>query len=126
MKKFLIAAILTLTATAFAYEQPQGTQATGQQKVIKDPTEYNAYITATQLTDPTQKAAALEGFVQTYPNSVVKEDSLEAAMAAYQQSGNAAKASALANQILQVNTNNVSALVVLANAKRQAANANQN
>jgi hypothetical protein len=50
MRKFIIAATLTLTATAFAQTgttQPQGSQTQAapagqqQQKVIKDPTEYN-------------------------------------------------------------------------------------
>jgi hypothetical protein len=126
MKKFLIAATLILTATAFSQTgatQPQGSQTQGaqpaagqqpaaQQKVIKDPTEYNAYITATQLTDPAQKAAALEAFVQQYPNSIVKEDALAAAMGAYQASGNLAKSAAVAGTILQLNPNNVPALVV--------------
>lgn len=141
MKKFLIAATLTLFTTAFAQtsaSQPQGTsqpqgasqQPSGQgssqasssgQKTIKDPTEYNAYITATQLTDPAQKAAALDAFAQQYPNSVVKEDALAAAMAAYQQAGNAAKSADDANKILQINPNNVAACVVVVYGTRQQA-----
>src|SRR4051812_13371170 len=135
MKKFLVAATLILTATAFAQTgatQPQGSQTQGaqpaagqqpaaQQKVIKDPTEYNAYITATQLTDPNQKAAALETFVQTYPNSVVKEDALAAAMGAYQQAGNSAKSMDAANKILQINPGNVPACVVVVYGLRQQA-----
>src|SRR5438552_16146102 len=113
MKKFLVAVVLAFATTAFAQtdatQQPQGA---AQQKTIKDQTEYNAYITATGLTDPGQKAAALEGFVQQYPNSVVKEDALAAAMGAYQQAGNMAKSMKVANDILQINPKNVPALVV--------------
>ena len=144
MRKFIIAATLTLTATAFAQTgtttgttQPQGSQTpaqpqaqapAGQQqtKTIKDPTEYNAYITATQVADPAQKAAALEAFVQQYPNSVVKEDALNAAMGAYQQAGNGAKSMAIANEILQINPNNLPACVVVAYSTRQDAVAKNN
>src|SRR6185312_4080434 len=125
MKKFLVAAVLIYSTTAFAQTSAtppaQGTTAPAQQKTIKDPAEYNAYISATQLTDPTQKAAALEGFVQTYPNSVVKEDALAAAMGAYQQANNMAKSIATANAILQINPNNVPACVVVVYGTRQQA-----
>src|SRR5579863_8336981 len=123
MKKVLVAAILALaTATAaFAQTSPSQTAAAPQQKTIKDPAEYNSYITATQLTDPTQKAAALESFVQSYPNSVVKEDALAAAMAAYQQANNTAKSMEVAGKILQTFPNNVQALVVTAYGQRQIA-----
>src|SRR5882757_3547289 len=127
MKKFLVAVVLAFATTAFAQtdatQQPQGA---AQQKTIKDPTEYNAYITATGLTDPNQKAAALEAFVQQYPNSVVKEDALAAAMAAYQQAGNLAKSAEVAGRILQANPNNVPALAVSVYTKRAQAVNTQN
>lgn len=116
MKKFLIAAVLISLTTAFA-QTSNAPAAAPQQKVIKDPAEYNAYITATQLTDPNQKAAALESFVTTYPNSVVKEDALATEMAAYQQAGNAAKSADAAAKVLQINPNNVPALVVIVYGK---------
>jgi len=152
MKKFLTIALFAATTAAMAQTglgvgaspsstQQQGTQ-TGnqsapqagaqpggsdqQQKVIKDQAEYNAYMTATTTQDPGQKAQALEAFVQQYPNSVVKEDALEAAMAAYQQAGNAAKASQVADTLLQVNPNNLSALAVEVYSARAAANQGQN
>lgn len=120
MKKFLIAAVL-ISATAFAQTTPPA-----QQKTIKDPAEYNAYISATGLTDPTQKAAALDSFVQQYPNSVVKEDALAAEMAAYQQAGNSAKSMEAAAKVLQANPNNVPALVVTVYGKLAAARAASN
>jgi tetratricopeptide (TPR) repeat protein len=128
MKKFLIAAVL-ISTTAFAQTsaaQPQGATSPAQQKTIKDPAEYNSYITATGLTDPTQKAAALESFVQQYPNSVVKEDALAAEMAAYQQAGNSAKSMEVAGRVLQANPNNVPALVVSVYGKLAAARAANN
>src|SRR5579884_2581283 len=83
------------------------------QKVIKDPAEYNAYITALGNTDPAAKAAAMEAFVKQYPNSVVKVDALEQAMAAYQQLGNQAKVEELAAAIVKLEPNNVRALAIL-------------
>jgi tetratricopeptide (TPR) repeat protein len=128
MKKFLIAVVL-ISATAVAQTTPapaQGASSPAQQKTIKDPAEYNAYITATGLTDPNQKASALDSFVQQYPNSVVKEDALAAEMAAYQQAGNSAKSMEVAAKVLQANPNNVPACVVLVYGKRQDAVKTQN
>src|SRR4051812_47566154 len=125
MKKFLVAVVLATATAAFAQtdatQQQGATQGAPQQKTIKDPAEYNSYITATGLTDPAQKAAALEAFVQQYPNSVVKEDALAAAMAAYQQAGNLAKSADVAARILQTNPNNVPAIAVSVFTKRQQA-----
>ena len=127
MKRVLVTFVLALTAGAFG----QGTQPPAQQppaqastpgaeqntptsqKVIKDQAEYNAYITALNTTDPAAKAAAMEAFVQQYPNSVVKIDALEQAMAAYQQAGNQAKVEDTARRILQLNANNIRALAIV-------------
>ena len=62
-----------------------------QQKTIKDPAEYNAYMSAISNNDPNAKAQALEAFLQQYPNTVVKEETLEQLMAAYQAANNPAK-----------------------------------
>ena len=100
MKKVLVTFVLALTAGAMTFAQqptapapnaqqpaasasnPGASQTPTSQKVIKDPAEYNAYITALNTTDPAAKAAAMEAFVQQYPNSIVKIDALEQAMAA--------------------------------------------
>src|SRR5437870_12712306 len=53
--------------------QPSGQAgAPTSQKTIKDPAEYNAYITALNTPDPAQKAAAMEAFITQYPQSGVK------------------------------------------------------
>src|SRR4029077_12688717 len=83
------------------------------QKVIKDPAEYNAYITALNTTDPAAKGAAMEAFVAQYPNSIVKTEALEQAMGAYQQAGNQQKVEQLARTILQADPNNVRALAIV-------------
>lgn len=83
------------------------------QKMIKDPAEYNAYIAALNTTEPQQKAAAMEAFVNQYPGSVVKIDALEQAMAAYQQAGNVANVTSTANRILKLDPGNVRALAIV-------------
>ena len=96
--------------------QPSGQQQGStpvSQKTIKDPAEYNAYITALNTQDPVQKAAAMEAFVAQYPQSVVKIDALEQAMAAYQQAGNQAKVEDAAKRLLQLDPNNIRALAIV-------------
>src|ERR1700754_2254741 len=96
MKKVVFASVLAVaTGTAYylpaamAQDQTQGAQA--GQITIKDPAEYNAYTNAVGQSAPAAKAAAIEQFLTTYPNSVVKEEMLEQLMAAYQQSGDVNK-----------------------------------
>ncbi len=141
MKRVLVTIVLALTTGALAQgttqqppaqqppatqqapaaQPPAGTQAAKtptSQKVIKDPAEYNAYITALNTTDPAAKAQAMEAFVAQYPNSIVKQEALEQAMAAYQQTNNPAKVEAIANQILQVDPANVRALAIVTAIKQ--------
>jgi len=92
--------------------------ASGQQKVIKDPGEYNAYIAALNTTDPTQKAAAMETFVNQYPNSIVKVDAMEQTMGAYQHAGNSAKVEQTADRILQFDPDDLHALAISIILKR--------
>jgi tetratricopeptide (TPR) repeat protein len=110
------------TQPASAGQAASGAQAT-QKKEIKDPAEYNAYVNAIQQQNPAQKAQALEAFLQTYPNTVMKEDALELLMVAYQQAGDAQKALDAATRVLQANPNNVRALALLAYNYRAMASA---
>ncbi len=133
MKKVLGTFVLALTTAALGQgtspsqqpsaqqpgttaQQPAGQQSAadqGGQKTIKDPAEYNAYMTALNTTDAAAKAQAMEAFVAQYPNSVVKSDALEQAMAAYQQAGNQQKVEQVARQILQSDPNSVRALAII-------------
>jgi hypothetical protein len=128
MRKVLVTFVLALTTAALAQgtspsqqpsaQQPaageqQGSNTPTSQKVIKDPAEYNAYMTALNTTDPAQKGAAMEAFVGQYPGSIVKIDALEQAMGAYQQAGNQQKVQQLAGTILQSEPNNVRALAIV-------------
>src|SRR5436305_2683413 len=145
MKRVLVTFVLALTTAAWgqgsspsqqppASQPPAGQQpaatgqqpaATGQQanvptrqKVIKDPAEYNAYITALNTTDPAAKGAAMEAFVAQYPQSIVKIDALEQAMGAYQQANNQQKVEQIARQILTIEPNNVRALAIVVYLER--------
>ena len=113
MKKSLVVILLVFAAMAMVRQSVAQGAAQSSQKQVKDPAEYNAYVNAVQQTNPGQKAAAIEAFLQTYPNSVMKEDALGALMGAYQQAGDAQKMVDAANRALQVNPNNVRALALL-------------
>lgn len=130
MKKSLVALVLVLAGTMCAQDgqQPQtapaGEQAQPQQqqkKIIKDPAEYNAYITAVNQQQPAAKAQAFEAFLQQYPNSVMKEDALEQLMAAYGAAGDKQKTDDAANRLLQQNPCNLRALALLTFNERAAA-----
>ncbi|MGA7380497.1 MAG: hypothetical protein WBX03_06570, partial [Terriglobales bacterium] len=132
MKTSLVAIVLTFAGLASGQQptaqppaQPAASpqpaaQAQPQKKEIKDPAEYNAYMGAVQQQDPGAKVSGLEAFLAQYPNSVMKEDGLEALMVAYQQAGNQAKVIDTANRLLAANANNVRALVLLAYNERAA------
>lgn len=94
------------------------------QKVIKDPAEYNAYITALNAQDAEARAAAMEAFISQYPASVVKVDALEQAMAAYQQTDNSSKVGQTAERLLQIDPANIRALAIATFTKRATATAN--
>ncbi len=118
MKKSIVVfmVVFALFAVAQPLQQPAAGatgQPAAQQKTIKDPAEYNAYVNAMKTTDPNQKAIELEGFLQQYPNSVMKEDALELLMGAYQQGNNMPKMVDTAKRIVQVDPNNLKALGVL-------------
>ncbi|MGE5112399.1 MAG: tetratricopeptide repeat protein [Acidobacteriaceae bacterium] len=135
MKKSLMMLLLVLVVATGALAQAEpAQQQTGQQPAagaagqppaqqkqkieIKDPAEYNAYMAAVNSQDPNAKASALESFLQTYPNSVIKEDALELLMKTYQQLNNVNKIEETGQKLLQVNPNNLTALALLAYLKR--------
>lgn len=138
MKKSLVMFVLAFAVAAAAQtaQQQSTPPAAGQQAgqaqagqaqaaqtgpTIKDPAEYNAYITAFNQTDPTAKAQALEAFLQQYPNSVMKVQALELLMASYQQANNSQKTVDAAQRVLQADPNNLRSLAVLTFINRQCA-----
>src|SRR5258706_4742316 len=90
MKERLLPAIFVLVLGLVAGVQSAGMPTRSQQvegKIIANPEELAAYAAARATADPRMKAAAMEAFARAYPNSVVKVEALEEAMAAYQQLG---------------------------------------
>jgi tetratricopeptide (TPR) repeat protein len=113
-------------AAPAAQQQPApGTAAPAaqQKKVIQDPNEYNAYVAAVNTTDPAKKAQMMESYIQTYPNSVMKEDGLEILLKTYQQLNKADQIKVVAQRLLQVDPNNLTALALLSYLDRAAAQA---
>lgn len=134
MKKLLVICALALAGAASAQEaaqqpaaQPGAPAQQGQQKKeIKNPAEYNAYITALNQQQPAAKASALETFVQQYPQSVMKSDALELLMATYQQLGDQPKVEDAAQKILQAEPGNLRALALMSFVKRASAEKGEN
>lgn len=129
MRKVLVTFVLALTGVALAQgssQQPATTPSDQSnvptsQKVIKDPAEYNAYMTALNTQDPAQRAVAMDAFVKQYPQSIVLSDALDQAMAAYQAAGNQAKVVETAKQILKINPNAIRALAIVTAIDRSVA-----
>lgn len=120
MKKSLVTLLLLVFATfAVAQQAPadqqaaQGAGQTSSQKTFKDQAESNAFYAAYNTADPAAKATALESFLQSYPNSIAKQDALEILLKTYQQTSNIPKMQDAAQRLLQVDAHNLTALAVL-------------
>ncbi len=94
-----------------AGQAPAAAQAPPEKKQITDTAEYNAYVGAINESDPARKVQLLDEFLAKYPNTVVKEDALELKLVAQQQAGQPYEQTA--RQVLQINSNNFRALLVL-------------
>src|SRR5580698_5075258 len=128
MKKVVLASVLALASSALylpsaALAQDQGSQSS--QITIKDPAEYNAYTSAIGQSAPAAKAAAIESFLQQYPNSVVKGEMLEQLVGAYQATQDTAKTYDAAKRLLQVDPNNLRALTFVVYVGKAQANGDQ-
>ncbi len=114
-KKFLYVTVLALAGTAMSAAPMMQAQSAGSGTItIKDPAEYNAYNSAISQPTPQAKESAIEGFLQQYPNSVVKKQVLEILMDAYTQTGNTEKALGAARQVLQIDPTDLRALALSA------------
>lgn len=119
----LAVASMVSAVAPYAIAQDQGSQSS--QITIKDPAEYNAYTNAIGQSDPAAKAAAIESFLQSYPNSVVKQEMLEQLVGAYQASNNPTKTYDAAKRLLQVDPNNLRALTFVVYVEKAQANGDQ-
>jgi hypothetical protein len=124
MKKVILASMLavaTMVPAAVPAAMAQTQESQSGQITIKDPAEYNAYTNAIGQSTPAAKAAAIESFLQQYPNSVVKQQMLEQLVSAYQATGDTAKTFDAAQRLLQVDPNNLRALTFVVYVEKSQA-----
>jgi hypothetical protein len=105
MKKLVLASVVALASISFVIAPTLR----AQDLTIKDPAEYNAYQMASTQSDPKAKAAALESFLTTYPQSVVKKTVLDMLVDTYQ--GDPDKQLSAASRLLQVDPSNLKAIL---------------
>jgi hypothetical protein len=125
MKKFVFASVLAMASMSLVPTPTLRAQDTGGTLSIKDPAEYNAYTMATTQSDPKAKAAALESFLQTYPQSIAKSLVLDSLVDIYQSQGDADHELSACTRMLQVDPNNLKATlyaVVIKKSQGQKAN----
>src|ERR1700679_491307 len=111
MKKLVLASLMALAIMSLVPALALRAQDTGTIQ-IKDPAEYNAYQTATTQSDPKAKAAALESFLTTYPQSVVKRAVLDLLLDTYQGLNDQDHMLSVATRILQLDPANLRAIFI--------------
>jgi hypothetical protein len=111
MKKLVFASVMALASMSLVTAPTLRAQDTDQ-ITIKDPVEFNSYQLATSQADPKAKAAALEQFLQTYPQSVVKSAVLDTLIDTYQGLNDSDHALSAASRLLQVDPNNMKAVFI--------------
>jgi cytochrome c-type biogenesis protein CcmH/NrfG len=118
MKKFVFASVMALASISLV-SAPTLRAQDSDQITIKDPAEFNAYQMATTQSDPKAKAAGLETFLQTYPQSVVKSSVLDLLVDTYQQLKDDDHTLSAASRLLQVDPNNMKAIYVSVDIKKK-------
>ena len=88
---------------------------------FSNPAEYDSYMTALNTRDAAKRATAMEVFIAWYPNTTLKTEAHEQAIAAWQAAGQPAKADVIAARLLQFDPDNVRALANRAYAGRMRA-----
>ena len=109
MKKLVLASVMALASLSLVFAPMLRAQ---DSITIKDPAEFNSYQTASQQSDPTAKASALESFLETYPQSVVKTAVLDQLIDTYQGLGDADKTLSAASRMLQLDPSNMKAIFI--------------
>ncbi len=111
MKLKLLSLLIAVSIALPVLAQAPTAEQEQQKKQITDPAEYNAYVAALNEASPAKKAQMLDEFLTKFPNTVVKEDALELRMVALQQAGQSPEPAA--KQLLQLNPNNLRALILM-------------
>ena len=119
MKKLVFASAMALASIGFAAAPTLYAQAAGGSQINLPPAEFNAYQTATTETNPQQKAAALESFLQTYPQSPVQKEVLDQLMDTYRQLNDLDKELSASNRLLKVDPNDLKAILYSVIIKKQ-------
>jgi hypothetical protein len=118
MKRLVFASAMALASMSLVNAHALQAQDSGQ-ITIQDPAEFNAYQNFSTQTDPAQKCAAGESFVQAYPQSVVKKEVLVQLMQCYYQTNQPDKVISAASRLLQVDPNNMTAINISVQLKKQ-------
>jgi len=129
MKKVVVASLLAVTGMVsvarIAVAQTQVNLGSNAQSasggVQMSPAEYKAYNDAISTTDPKAKATALEAYLTAYPQSAVKADVLQQLMAIYSSVPDSTKTLDAADRLLQVDPNNLRALLLEVYFRKSAA-----
>jgi hypothetical protein len=109
MKKLVFAFVMALASISLV-SAPTLRAQDSDQITIKDPAEFNAYQMATTQSDPKAKAASLEGFLQSYPQSVVKSAVLDLLVDTYHGIGDPVKELDACTRLLQVDPSSTHAI----------------
>lgn len=127
MKKVVVASLLAVASIALGGQSmvaqaPDNSGAAAQSSggVQMSPAEYKAYNDAISQTTPQTKAAALETYLTTYPQSAVKAATLQLLMQTY-SAFDPAKTLSTADRLLQVQPDNLVALFFESYFRRQDA-----
>jgi hypothetical protein len=110
MKKLVFASVVALASISLVY-LPSLRAQDSEQITIKDPGEFNAYQNATTQSDPKAKTTALENFLTTYPQSVVKKAVLDMLVDNYQGLNDTDHILSAASRLLQLDPNNLKAIL---------------
>jgi len=110
MKKLVLASVMALASISLV-QTPTLRAQDSDSITIKDMTEYNSYQIANSQTDPKAKAKALEDFLSTFPQSVVKKSVLDTLVDVYQGLGDQDKTLSAASRLLQMDPGNLKAIL---------------
>ncbi len=111
MKKLVFASVMAIASLGLLCPSALHAQAASGSQINLPAAEYNAYQTATTETNPKAKAAALEGFLKTYPKSPVKKEVLDQLMDAYRQLGDLDQELSASTRLLQIDPHDLKALL---------------
>lgn len=113
----LLLAFGALAGGPAAAEESKTLQPTARQKIVHDPAEFKAYMDAVHIKNAAERGAAMERFMAKYPKSVVDNDALQQAMAAYQAAGDRRKVVDLGERLLKSEPDNMQGLAIMAYIK---------